>query len=91
MKHNASRSTSGTRVLVSVAAAAAVMLAAGCGSSPDPQPIPEGTDAHVRIDPLDPASLGPQQAAQAAMNAILSCNPRSTPARPMHSPAPGPG
>ena len=81
MTHTASRirfshTTSGARVLASVAAAiATVVLAAGCGSSPDPDPVPEGTDAHVQIDPLDPTSLGPKEAAGAAMNAILSWQP----------------
>ncbi len=72
----ASRTTSGARALASIAAAVAIaVFAAGCGSSPDPDPIPEGTDAHVQIDPLDPAALGPQEAAAAAMNAILSWQP----------------
>jgi hypothetical protein len=76
MTRNASRKPAGTRVLASVAAAVGIaVIVAGCGSSPDPDPIPEGTDAHVQIDPLDPASLGPQQAAQTAMNAILSWQP----------------
>ncbi|MBY6438109.1 hypothetical protein HQ602_17180 [Rhodococcus kroppenstedtii] len=52
----------------------AAVLLAGCGGN-DPDPIPEGTDAHVAIDPLDPAALGPDEAAAAAMNAILSWQP----------------
>lgn len=76
MTYNASRTTCCARVLVSMAAALAVaVFVAGCGSSPDPDPVPEGTDAHVQIDPLDPASLGPKEAAGAAMNAILSWQP----------------
>ncbi|MDJ0362477.1 hypothetical protein [Rhodococcus sp. H29-C3] len=55
--------------------AAAVLALAGCGGSSDPDPIPEGTDAHVQIDPLDPAGLDAPGAATTAMNAILSWQP----------------
>lgn len=63
------------RQLLLAAAIAAVLAVAGCGGSPDPDPIPEGTDAHVQIDPLDPSGLDAPGAATTAMNAILSWQP----------------
>lgn len=62
-------------VIAAAITAAAVLAVAGCGGSPDPDPIPEGTDAHVQIDPLDPAGLDAPGAATTAMNAILSWQP----------------
>lgn len=63
------------RALAAGITAAAVLAISGCGGSPDSDPIPEGTDAHVQIDPLDPASLDASGAATTAMNAILSWQP----------------
>lgn len=65
-----------TRRIGCAATALTVVLLAGCGTTDTaPDPIPEGTDAYVHIDPLDPRTLGPEPAAAAAMNAILSWQP----------------
>lgn len=63
------------RALAAGITAAAVLAISGCEGSPDSEPIPEGTDAHVLIDPLDPAGLDAPGAATTAMNAILSWQP----------------
>lgn len=62
-----------TRGLGVVLGVAAAVLLAGCGS--DTSAPPSGTDAHIRIDPVDPQALTAEGVAQAAMNAILSWQP----------------